>query len=114
MREPEMFEPMISLLTSKGYRIISQKRGKELGVDIIAEKNGRCLLMEMKGDSAALIVDLGTGIFQLFRYIKNDPGEDFALGVSERYVKYVKQVEIPLRRLGIQVFVVGENSYQLW
>jgi hypothetical protein len=114
MREPEMFEPMISLLASKGYRIVSQRRGRKPGADIIAERNSRRLLMEMKGDSEVISVDLGTGIFQLFRYIKNDPDEDYALGVSEKYVRYVKQVEIPLRKLGIQVFVVGSSSYQLW
>ncbi len=67
MREPAMFEPMIKLLKEKGYRIISENRGRQRGPDIIAEKHGHKLLMEMKGDSAALGVDLGTGIFQLFR-----------------------------------------------
>ena len=114
MREPEMFEPMVALLTSMGYRIVSQRRGKEPGADIIAERGGRRLVMEMKGDGEALSVDFGTGIFQLFRYIKGDLGEDYALGVSEKYVRYAKQVEVPLRRLGVQVFVVGGSSYQLW
>lgn len=52
MREPEMFEPMKKLLQSKGYKIISMKRGREPGPDITAESKGRRLIMEMKGDSA--------------------------------------------------------------
>jgi len=109
-----MFEPMTTMLVSKGYHIMFQRRGKESGPDIVAEKDGRRLIMEMKGDSEALSVDFGTGIFQLFRYIKPELNEEYALGISEKYVRYAKQVEVPLRRLGIQVFVVNEKSYQLW
>jgi len=114
MREPEMFEPMKRLLESKGYKILSQRGGTEPGPDITAERQGRRLIVEMKGDSAALGVDFGTGIFQLFRHIRADQDEDYALGISEAYVKLVRQAEYPLRKLGIKVFVVNGKSYQLW
>ena len=109
-----MFEPMKRLLESKGYKIISQKRGRERGPDIVAECQGRRLIMEMKGDSAALAVDFGTGIFQLLRHIRPDQGEDYALGISEVYVDLALQAEYPLKELGIKVFVVNKKSYQLW
>jgi hypothetical protein len=114
MREPEMFEPMKKLLQSKGYKIISMKRGREPGSDIIAESKGRRLIMEMKGDSAALDVDFGTGIFQLLRHMREEADEDYALGISEAYVRLAHQAEYPLKRLGIKVFVVDDKSYQLW
>jgi len=58
MRESEMFDPMKNLLGSKGYKILSANEGRKPGADIIAERHNRKLIMEMKGDSAALEVDL--------------------------------------------------------
>jgi hypothetical protein len=114
MREREMFEPMKNLLASKGYKILAIRKGREPGADIIAEREGRKLVMEMKGDSAVLDVDLGTGIFQLLRHMHPGSDEEYALGVSEAYTRLVRQIENPLRKLGIRVFVVDGNSYQLW
>ena len=114
MREPEMFEPMKKLLEGEGYKILSVATGQEPGADIIAERQGRKLIMEMKGDSAALGVDLGTGIFQLLRHMRAGSNEEYALGISESYTRLVRQIEYPLKKLGIAVFVVGSNVYQLW
>jgi len=114
MREPEMFEPMRKFLESIGYRIVQVKRGKEPGPDIVAECQGRRLVMEMKGDSAALDVDFGTGIFQLFRSMQRGRDEDYALGISQSYVRLARQAEYPLRKLGVKIFVVDDESYQLW
>ena len=109
-----MFEPMKKLLESKGYKILSARKGRERGADIIAEHQGRKLIMEMKGDSAALEVDLGTGIFQLLRHMRAVSDEDYALGISEAYTRLVRQIEYPLKKLNVRVFVVNGNSYQLW
>jgi hypothetical protein len=109
-----MSEPMKKLLESKGYEILQMKRGKERGPDIIAECRGRRLVMEMKGGSAALDVDFGTGIFQLFRSMRAGQNEDYALEISEAYVRLAHQAEYPLKKLGIKIFVVGDKSYQLW
>jgi len=114
MREPEMFNPMIKLLRKKGYEIISENRGGRRGPDIIAEKDGRKLIMEMKGDSAALSVDFGTCIFQLFRYMKPDSDDEYALGISQAYVKYAREAEFPLKKLGVKVFVVNGKSHQFF
>lgn len=114
MREHEMFEPMKKLLESKDYKILSMRKGREPGADIIAEHQGHKLIMEMKGDSAALEVDLGTGIFQLLRHMHAGSDEKYALGISEAYTRLVRQIEYPLKKLDIRVFVVNGNSYQLW
>ena len=114
MREPQMFEPMIRLLESKGYRILSVNKGREPGPDITAEHDGHKLVMEMKGDTAALAVDLGTGAFQLFRYMVPYSDSEYALGLSEAYLRFVRQVEYPLKQPGIKVFIVDESPHQLW
>ena len=114
MREPEMFEPMKELMMSKGYKILSTSKGRKPGADIVCERQGHKLIMEMKGDSAALEVDLGTGIFQLLRHMRAGSDEEYALGISEAYTRLVCQIEYPLKKLGIRIFVVNSNPYQLW
>ena len=114
MREREMFEPMKKLLASKGYKILAIRKGRQPGADVIAEREGHKLVMEMKGDSAALDVDLGTGVLQLLRHMHKGADEEYALGVSQAYARLVHQIENPLRKLGIKVFVVDGNTYQLW
>ena len=114
MRESEMFQPMKKLLESQGYEILQIRRGREPGPDIVAERRGRRLIMEMKGDSAAIAVDFGTGIFQLFRSMRGGQDEDYALGISEAYVRLARQAEYPLKKLNIKIFVVDGKSYQLW
>ena len=109
-----MFEPMIKLLQENGYSILSENRGRRRGPDIIAVKDGHKLLMEMKGDSAVLGVDFGTGIFQLFRHIEPDSSDEYALGISKAYVRYAREAEVPLKELGIKVFVLNGKPYQLW
>ena len=108
MREAEMFEPMQELLGSKGYEILLVNKGRKSGPDIIAQRHGRQLIMEMKGDTAALDVDLGTGIFQLLRHIHEGSNEEYALGLSNAYIRLVCKVEYPLKKLGIQVFILNE------
>ena len=109
-----MFKPMKELLESKGYKILCQNIGRAPGPDLVAERQGHRLIMEMKGDSKALDVDFGTGTFQLLRHIHVNRGGEYALGISEAYVKLARQAENPLKKLGIKVFVVNDNSYQLW
>jgi Holliday junction resolvase len=111
MKEGEMFDPMIEFLKKNGYEIIEQHRGKEKGPDIVARKNGREMIIELKGDSAALDVDFGTCIGQLFRYIKGED-KDYAISLCAKYRKLLKNVEYPLKKLSIKAFVVSEQGIE--
>jgi len=113
MREDDMFSRMTDFLKSEGYRILEVHRGRERGPDIVAEKAGRKLVIEMKGDTMALSVDLGTAIWQLMRYMKGSL-EDYALAVTPSYKRYVKAVEYPLKQLDVKVFVVSEKGVSLF
>ena len=64
-----MFPKMIQFIENEDYEIIEVHRGRQRGADIIAKKSGKKIVIEMKGDTAALSVDLGTAIWQLMRYI---------------------------------------------
>ena len=114
MKEEEMFNPMIEYLKKNGYEVIEQHRGRERGPDLVAKKNGREIVIEMKGDSAALDVDFGTCIGQLFRYIKGED-KDYALAFSAKYRRLLENSEYPLKKLGIRAFIVSEQGTEaLW
>ena len=112
LKEEEMFSKMIKFLSNKGYEIVETNPGRQRGPDIVAEKSGREMIIEMKGDTAELDIDLGTGIWQLLRYMKND-SKDFALALTPSYVRYVKAVEYPLRKLNIKIFIVSKRGVRL-
>lgn len=107
-----MFEPMIKYLKDNGYKIIEQHRGRERGPDILADKNGRKLLIQMKGDTLALDVDFGTCIGQLFRYMKNEDS-DYGTAFTSSYLRLIKEAQYPLRKLGIKIFIVSKESTTL-
>lgn len=113
LKEDNMFPIMIEFLTSEGYQIIEVNPGRKRGADIVAEKSGKRLIIEMKGDTKALDVDLGTAIWQLLRYMKGEL-QDYALAVTSSYKRYIKAVEYPLKKLNVKVFIVSEKGVSLF
>jgi len=109
LKEEEMFPILIDFLSKNGYEIVETHSGRQRGPDIIAKKSGREMVIEVKGDTAALDVDLGTGIWQLLRYMK-DGSRDFALAITPSYIRYVEAVSYPLKRLKIAVFIVSQEG----
>jgi len=113
IKEIQMFEPVITHLESQGYEILEQHRGREHGTDIVAIKDGKKLLVELKG-SAAKDVDFGTVIYQIMKQMKSIP-EDYAIGVTPDYETLVSRCMMPLRKLKIKMFMVSETGVnQLW
>lgn len=113
MKEEEMFDPMINHLKKNGYEIIEENRGRERGPDLVASKDNRKLIIEMKGDSAALGVDYGTCIGQLFRRMEEGEKE-YGLAFSESYRRFIEDSKYPLEKLGIKVFIVSEEGIERW
>jgi len=83
--------------------------GRQRGPDIVARKSGREMIVEIKGDTMALDVDLSTGLWQLLRYMKNS-SRDFALAVTSSYIRSIEAVSYPLKRLNIKVFIVSQDG----
>ena len=110
MRETDMFEPMISYLEERGYRVFSVNRGKAKGPDIEALKKGKKLVIEMKGDTSAVKVDWDTGLGQLLQAM-DDSGKDYAIAVSQRYERLVRIFpSFPRDRLALRFFIVKESG----
>lgn len=112
MKESALFAPMIEYLRNHGYDILEQHIGNQRGVDIIAAKNSKKFNLELKGDASAPDVDFGTAIYQIMKRMKDSPDE-YAIGISEKYVKYAMSCEQPLKKLGIKVFVITDSSVKL-
>jgi len=105
-----MFEPMLRFLRSQGYRILQINRGNKPGPDILAEKSGKKLIVQMKGDSMAIKTDWDTGLGQLLEMMENDKSE-YVMVVSKRYERLVKTFPIyPKERLCIRFLIVGEDG----
>jgi len=110
MREPEMFEPMINYLKKEGYAILQVNRGNRPGPDILAKKAGRQLVIQMKGDSAAIKTDWDTGLGQLLDTM-DDPGADYGMAVSESYKRLARRLSPYVRnRLRLIFFVVKDGG----
>ena len=106
-----MFDPMVEYLKKNGYEVMEQHRGREKGPDLVARKNGREMVIEMKGDSAALDVDFGTCIGQLFRYIKGED-KDYAIALFAKYRRLLQRSKYPLKKLRIKAFIVSEQGIE--
>jgi len=113
LKEEEVFHKIVEFLRKNGYKIVETNPGRQRGADIVAEKSGRKMVIEVKGDTKALDVDLGTAIWQLLRYMKDD-SKDLALALTPSYEQYVKAVEYPLKKLNVKVFLVSREVSQLW
>ncbi len=101
---------MIAYLTKSDYTILEQHRGHEHGTDIVAEKNGNKLYLELKGESKAYDVDFGTLVYQIMKKINAVSNDEYAIGISKDYEKYVIQCNFLLQRLKIKVFVITDSE----
>lgn len=106
-----MFPLLMEYLAKNGYIVTEIHPGYERGPDIIASKTGRETVFEVKGDTTEPGVDLGTAIWQLLRYMK-DNSRDFALALTPKYLQYVNAVEYGLKKLNIKVFLVSESRIE--
>jgi HJR/Mrr/RecB family endonuclease len=114
MKEIQMFEPMVNHLESQGYEILEQHKGHEHGTDLVAQKDGKQLLIELKGSSAAKDVDFGTVIYQIMKQMKIS-NDEYAIGVTDDYKNLVSRCMMPLQKLKIKMFMVSEIGVNpLW
>jgi len=110
MRELEMFETMTGYLRREGYTVVQVNRGKKLGPDIVAERAGRKLVIQMKGDSVAIKTDWDKGLGQLLDMM-NDDKADYAMAVSEKYGRLARKFpKYAKEKLQLTFFIVRDDG----
>jgi len=111
MREHEMFESMITYLKERGYNILQvHKERTHHGPDILVERGGRKLMIQIKGDSVAIKTDWDTGLGQLLD-IMDDEKADYAMAVSKSYERLVKGFPSYAKdKLKLIFFIVNDNG----
>ncbi|WP_037239724.1 hypothetical protein [Rhodococcus wratislaviensis] len=98
-------------LSSQGWVV----RSEVDVVDIVAEKDGRRLCVEVKGASTASGLDVDTAIGQLVRRMPSEPDQavSFALVVRDEPRSVGAAVRAPRRildLLGMALYAVGEDG----
>lgn len=88
---------------------------REVGfIDVVAQKDGRRILAEAKGRTAAVGLDVDTMFGQLLRRMpqeRPEPGTRFAVVVPTEASRAVERVPTWVRReLGIDLYLVGEDG----
>ena len=98
-------------LSSQGWTVVTDSDV----VDIVAEKDGRRLYVEVKGASTAPGLDVDTAIGQLVRWMPSeaDQAVSFALVVRDERRSVEAAVRAPQRildLLGMALYAVGEDG----
>lgn len=113
LKEDEMFEPMEEYLEENGYNITEINDGYSSGADIIANKHGKKLVIEMKGHTQALTTDIRTCIGQICGQMEEGSAE-YAVALSESYKNYIDEYAFALEKLGVQILLVSEKEVKTW
>lgn len=115
MREPEVEERVRQYLTENGYQVLP--RFKRFGADVIANKDGRRLLVEVKADRpghrsspGTINVDVMTLLGQVVFRKGQGLDDDYAIAIRPVHQRLVIQALPALRQLSVRVFLVGDSN----
>jgi Holliday junction resolvase-like predicted endonuclease len=118
MREPEVEERVRHYLENSGY--MTSPRSEKTGPDIIATKNGRKLLVEVKGDRpghqsspGTKNVDVMTLLGQIIHRKGQRLADDYAIAIRPVHLRLVKEAAPALKEMAIKVFLVNDADIQL-
>lgn len=115
MREPEVEARMRQYLTKSGYQVIP--REQRTGPDIIANKDGRKLIVEAKADRpghqsspATINVDVMTLLGQIIFRKGQDLIDDYAIAIRPVHQRLIREALPALNQLHIRVLLVGDTD----
>ncbi len=115
MREPEVEERVRQYLEENGYGLLA--RQERTGPDVVAIKEGRKLLVEVKGDRpghksspATINVDVMTLLGQIMTRMGQGLADDYAIAIRPVHRRLVTQALPALRRLSVKVFLVDDSQ----
>ena len=119
MREAEVEERVRRFLEQGGYSVSS--RSERTGPDIIAiDKDGRKLLVEVKGDRpghesspGTKNVDVMTLLGQIFHRKGHGLADDYAIAIRPVHLRLVKEALPALKQISVKVFLLDDTSVQM-
>ena len=119
LREPEVEERVRRFLEQGGYSVSS--RLERTGPDIIAiDKDGRKLLVEVKGDRpghesspGTKNVDVMTLLGQILHRKGQGLADDYAIAIRPVHLRLVKEALPALKQMSVKVFLVEDTGVQM-
>lgn len=118
MREPEVEQRLRNYLVENGYDVLV--RYERTGPDIIAKKEQRTLLLEVKGDRpghksspGTIHVDVMTLLGQIVMRRGKGEAEEYGIGIRPVHQRLVEQALPTLKELAIKVFLVEEGGIKI-
>jgi len=115
MREPEVETRVRQYLTESGYQIIP--RQQRTGPDIIAKKDGRKLVVEVKADRpghqsspGTINVDVMTLLGQIVLRIGQEMGDDYGIAIRTVHRRLIEEALPTLKQLCVRVLLVEETN----
>ena len=116
-RETFVEERVRRCLEERGYSV--ESRHKRTGPDMVAHKDGRSLLVEVKGDrpghidnSGLVDVDVHTLLGQVVTAMGQGLADEYAVAVRPIHMRVLTKAMPVLARLGIQVLLVENESIE--
>lgn len=114
-RETLVEERVRRHLTDRGYSV--ERRLKRTGPDVIAHKDGKSLLVEVKADrpghvdnSATVNVDVLTLLGQVVMAKGQQLADEYAVAVRPIHMRLLTRAMPVLRELGIKVLLVEDDD----
>jgi len=115
MREPEVETRVRQYLTESGYQVTP--RQERTGPDIIAEKDGRKLVVEVKADRpghqsspGTINVDVMTLVGQIVFRKGQGMADDYGIAIRPVHRILIEQALPALNQLCVRVLLVGETN----
>jgi Holliday junction resolvase len=115
MREPEVETRVRQYLTESGYQLIP--RQQRTGPDIIARKDGRQLVVEVKADRpghqsspGTINVDVMTLLGQIVFRKGQDMADDYGIAIRPVHRRLIEEALPALKQLCVRVLLVGDTN----
>jgi Holliday junction resolvase len=114
MREPEVEAKLRQYLVNTGYEVLT--RHERIGPDIVAEKNGHKLFVEVKGDRpghqsspGTVNVDVMTLLGQILSRKGEGQADDYAIAIRPVHQRLVQRALPALKEISVKVFLVSDT-----
>ena len=115
MREPEVEARVRQYLTENGYQVFP--RQQRTGPDIVAKKDGKKLVVEVKADRpghqsspGTINVDVMTLLGQIVLRIGQEMGDDYGIAIRPVHQRLIEEAMPALKQLCVRVLLVGDTN----